>query len=53
MNSYVGRNGFSLRIQDIATRFFFHFLKMAITNAFILFRNLDAEINVASNIKIR
>lgn len=45
MDSYMGRNGLQIKTQDMATRFFYHFLDMAITNGFILYRRANGEKN--------
>nr|XP_047128015.1 piggyBac transposable element-derived protein 4-like [Hydra vulgaris] len=55
MDSYLGRNGLKIKTQDMATRIFYHFLDMTVTNAFILYRRLNAENNktVDSDDKIK
>lgn len=45
MDSYMGRNGLQIKTQDMATRIFYHLLDMATTNAFVLYRRLNAEKN--------
>lgn len=45
MDSYMGRNELRIKTIDMATRIFDHLLDMAITNAFVLYRRLNAERN--------
>lgn len=45
MDSYMGRNGLQIKTQDMATRIFYHLLDMTVTNAFILYRRINAEKN--------
>lgn len=43
MDSYMGRNGLKIKTQDMATRIVYHLHDMAITNAFVLNRRVNAE----------
>ena len=45
MESYTGRNGLKIKTHDMTTRIFYHLLDMAVTNAFVLYRILNAEKN--------
>lgn len=45
MDSYMGRNGLRIKTMDMATRIFYHLRDMVITNAFVLYRRVNAEKN--------
>lgn len=53
MDSYMDRSGLQIKTKDMATRIFYHLLDMAITNAFVLYRRLNAQRNQNTNNNIK
>ena len=45
MDSYMGRSGLKIKYMDMGPRIFYHNLDMAITNAVVLYRKANVEIN--------